>query len=540
MQVEPNGVVHLLENIPLNNTYQHTIRFADTTAQYNWFYSKRAHTLNKMAYQRAESGIMRVQKSVDEVYQCNYLMFQNTGFASKWFYAFITGVEYINPTTTEITYEIDVMQTWFVDCELKQCFIERSHTATDNIGDNLVPEDVTPGEFKVSALYDLFPTDTTNAMAVVTSSWKIVVYGACEYFPESDEWLPTFTFKPYGKLVSGLRYNVFSLSETAKIETLIAAIGDDSAEESALVKAARGIVGIFLMPSLCDNRGNIQSEQGFTAPAITSSFMFDGHANDIKNKKLFTFPYCCYELVSTQGDRAQLRAEFWPFRGLTASGSTSGNPTLAVFPIGYAGPTASVDTTRAVYLSDMPFIGFAADTYKNYLALNRNQIGVQYAQQAVSAIGSAARMVGGIASGDVAGAISGGSSFAGNLLGPAMQMAKEADLRGQVEVRSTGKGSDALYAFSQLTVYCKMLSIPWVTAKRIDDFFSTFGYAVNDVGTPNISSRPYWNYIKLSNPTITGPAPAQAISNIANILTNGITFWHNGDNVGDYSLDNSV
>ena len=67
-------------------------------------------------------------------------MFQNTSFGIKWFYAFITNVEYINNETSEITIEIDVMQTWHFDYTVNQCFVEREMAATDDIGGNLVPE----------------------------------------------------------------------------------------------------------------------------------------------------------------------------------------------------------------------------------------------------------------------------------------------------------------------------------------------------------------------------------------------------------------
>lgn len=57
---------------------------------------------------------MRVEKKAEDLYDCNYLAFQNTSFGSKWFYAFITSVEYVNNITSEITFEIDVLQTYFL------------------------------------------------------------------------------------------------------------------------------------------------------------------------------------------------------------------------------------------------------------------------------------------------------------------------------------------------------------------------------------------------------------------------------------------
>jgi len=58
----------------------------------------------------------------DYFYDCNYLCFQNGGFGNKWLYAFISDILYINENCTAITFEIDVMQTWLFDFEIKKSF----------------------------------------------------------------------------------------------------------------------------------------------------------------------------------------------------------------------------------------------------------------------------------------------------------------------------------------------------------------------------------------------------------------------------------
>ena len=95
MYIEPNSKIILCNNVPLDNTYQHTIYFANANAQTNYFLSKAKATLQEQTYQRVIKGKMRVQRTADSIYDCNYLMFQNTTYGSKWFYAFITGIEYI-------------------------------------------------------------------------------------------------------------------------------------------------------------------------------------------------------------------------------------------------------------------------------------------------------------------------------------------------------------------------------------------------------------------------------------------------------------
>lgn len=82
-------------------------------------------------------------------------------------------------------------------------------------------------------------------------------------------------------------------------------------------------------------------------------------------------------------------------------------------------------------------------------------------------------------------------------------------------------------------------------AKIIDDFFDVYGYATQRVKVPNIcdttaSKRPHWNYVKTKDCTIVGSIPADDMKRICELYDNGITFWTNGAEVGNYSLDNSV
>lgn len=46
-------------------------------------------------------------------------MIQNENFGHKWWFAFITGVEYVNNVTCDIFFEIDVMQSFYFNIVLK-------------------------------------------------------------------------------------------------------------------------------------------------------------------------------------------------------------------------------------------------------------------------------------------------------------------------------------------------------------------------------------------------------------------------------------
>lgn len=151
MNIVPNSKIYLLRNVPLDNTYTDTMWFENASSQWTHF-KTRADTdggkyFNEQTYQRVGINKCRLQISADEIYNYNYMMFQNTNYGNKWFYAFINHVEYINNAVSEITYEIDVMQTWAFDYQLGQCIVEREHASTDVAGDNLQPEPFDVGEY---------------------------------------------------------------------------------------------------------------------------------------------------------------------------------------------------------------------------------------------------------------------------------------------------------------------------------------------------------------------------------------------------------
>ena len=74
---------------------------------------------------------------------------------------------------------------------------------------------------------------------------------------------------------------------------------------------------------------------------------------------------------------------------------------------------------------------------------------------------------------------------------------------------------------------------------RLDDFLSCYGYATNKVKAPNLTGRQYWNFVQTRGAVIAGNMPSSSKEAIARIFDGGITFWHNGDNVGNYAISTS-
>lgn len=151
MNIEPNTTIYLMRGVPLDAGYTDTIYFATAEKQKEYFdtFITAALTFVNQTYQRVSVNRCRLQVSADSIYNVNYMAFQNTAYGTKWFYAFVTNVEYINNAVSEITYVLDVMQTYAFDYVLKQSFVDREHSATDVAGDNILAEPFDVGDYVV-------------------------------------------------------------------------------------------------------------------------------------------------------------------------------------------------------------------------------------------------------------------------------------------------------------------------------------------------------------------------------------------------------
>ena len=76
-------------------------------------------------------------------------------------------------------------------------------------------------------------------------------------------------------------------------------------------------------------------------------------------------------------------------------------------------------------------------------------------------------------------------------------------------------------------------------AKIIDDYFSLYGYATNEVKVPNRDVRQTWCYTKTVGCNLVGDMPAPELALIRSIYDAGIRFWKNGTRIGSYDQSNN-
>lgn len=148
MNISPNSWVRIIKNVPFLSNYQNVIQFSNSAEQRNYFESLPNLYFSNLTYVRS-TGKLKVAKPREEVMQYNYMMYTNTNFSNKIFYAFILNVEYVNPNTSLITFALDVWQTYQFDLDFRESFVEREHCRRyDSNGNpivNTVPESLDYG-----------------------------------------------------------------------------------------------------------------------------------------------------------------------------------------------------------------------------------------------------------------------------------------------------------------------------------------------------------------------------------------------------------
>ena len=519
MDVVPNTKLYLLKGVPITNNYKDTLYFASTTAQYNYFYSKRIQTYTDFTYQRVESGKLRVALGAEDCYACNYLMFQNSGFGTKWFYAFITGVEYINNACTEITYELDKIQTWFYDLTLKPCYIKRQHDPDDTIYANCEAEN-----FNVDAKY-------VNTHQNIYIGNTFVVISTGHYDTTNNVWVDYQGSSLVNRIPTTVEINYFADDFTGRpalTEFIQNAVMHGHEESIIAVYCASRFVGDSPTFDVVTN-----STYGDTKANLRAN-AFQGYVP--KNNKLYNYPFCKLTIASPGGEQDYAYEDF-------RSGQTSTDianadfqlyavavpsPSLMIAPKSYRGEAINYD--ESMVITDFPIIPFKGDSYEMWCVQNSG--------------GHIADFIGHVA----AALVSGGSSDAiGGAIGVRGAILSVADSVGQwLNARNT---PDKAYGVQKGSIYSNLgingfrlesKTIDYWQARQIDGYFTMFGYAQNNVMTPNIHARSKWTYIETEGCTLTGNAPSDDISFIENCFNKGITFWVNPSEVGDYSLTNAV
>lgn len=587
--------IRLLSNVPFSNDYKNTRWFDTKASQENYFTNKPVvHSMSQANFQRIDGyHYVAVNENIDDLWGTNYLMFQNAQYNNKWFYAFVTKLEYVQKNTTKVHFQIDVFQTWKFDMNFKPSFVVREHCKLWNADGSPVINTIDEG-LNYGVEYD-------------------TVYAKHFELNEGYRWLVMVTKTPvhtegekgidpsYIGVPQPLSYYAVPFKGN-KTPTILLGSNDYAVTQPTRIlkelytneKATNNIVSLFVSEHIglsvdvrlssggtpdvmTINHSNatvssvviqdsslymlhIKGLENFNAKV--TSISEDKYASYTKPKesKLLMYPYTVLVLDDFRGSRMEYKNEYIEEKGIkiTTKGSLG-----VTNKVSYGIDKYSTRGTETVYQktnnehalfntssNDIPIIN---DMLTAFLQGNKNSIENQKSSilfnGSMNAVSNGLSMLGSLPKNPVApvdplalaqGAVNMTQGVGNTVLELQGIEAKQQDIANMPP--QIGKmGSNTSYD------YGNGYSGVWVIKKQIKpeyqeilgNFFNMFGYKVNRVKTPNFHTRKYWNYVETKNCNITGNFNNNDLQELKAVFDNGITFWHT-DDIGNYSLENEV
>lgn len=548
-----------LVKCPLTYGDGHQLDFATAAAQATYFSGLPGKAYTDFSYQRKDH-IIRIPDLAENIYPYNYVMYRNKSSA-KWFYAFITKIEFINQNCTHVHIRTDVFQTWMFDFSFKQCTVIREHTTTDNAYEHTLPENLESGELVEIYRKKASVLEVKGDTAIdFDANFKVVV---CMSEELENAGITTAPPPMCGGVPAAARYYAV---DRLNVRSLLDHITTNSQADAVIsVYACPLIPGRNVFTPITTTLGytvySVQdtSETEITyevpkrafVPAVTVSTPAYATFN---NKKCLCYPYHFLRLWTSEGQSVDLKIEnFTNITHSTAAESikvrTTVNPAQEVSMI--CAPENYLYTNKgennayganysyAVTYNGFPELAWATDVFKNYMALNKSSVRATMFNVVNETVPGAARGLGNLLFGEGMGRFRGLIEFGENAGKFASAIASYSDME-RIPDRLRGLTSVPAMAMTGAPgVYISEMCVKAEYLKMVDDYFTRFGYLVNILKVPQFNSRPNHNYLQTADCNVEGDMPQEDSDELCAMFNRGLTVWHNPANFGDYTVSNS-
>lgn len=520
-----NSQIMICKNIKLDKGYKNVLSYTENE-MLTLCNSKKVASDNKYSFIKPGKNEIDVNFSYNDCLKCNYMAFQNPYYSNKWFFAFIDSVEYRSDSATRINFTIDEYATWFDYWNPSPCFIIREHIENDVAGANTQPEGLETGEYVIRGHEKV--TELCSKRCVLATPIDM-----------SDMSLT------YGDVYNGIFSSVhyYSYDYSGLISAFLAI--DRASKLSS-------IASMFIAPSfLCTEYGTGTPTNG-KIPASQQPIELRKNIDPIttigsytpKNKKILTYPYIAINVSNAQGSNAIYQQELFtlsPDGKLRFQIECCITPGCSIrqYPIYYKGEAIPYD--ESITLGKYPTLNWTGDPYTNWLTQNS-------VNDAVDIGGGLLKMVGGIGlamTGVGSAVLVGGLIASGGM--DIFESAKEHYEHSLVPPQARGNlnSGDVMTANYENTFHYYKMTVKEEFARSLDDYFDKYGYKTNRIKQPNQTSRPYWNYVQIGKSENIGystntnmSVPDNSMEIINTIYRNGVTLWHDHDNLGNYGLNN--
>ena len=496
--------IYLLQ-VKWDNNYNNVVNFSTNANFGKYCIEHSKHTFKNSTEIRNNTIIVAVNKYTLENKLVNYLCYRNTTYSSKYFGAFITEISYINDNASQITFTLDIWNTFYYNATLNQCFVEREHInrSEDKIGANTLAEPISVGNKQ------LFENTSTK---IDYGEFRAVLF---TNFVIKDN-TPTDTI-PVNFIVKGnissYAYSAFDLTTDAGMQALHQCLTN-------ITKAGKsdGILALYYCPKKC-----WEAVRETLQLTTKGGYIFGGYKP--KNAKLYTSQFCTcivddgrggnkeyyFEKMAMQEDGNVLSYALFDYFLMPV-------PAIHYYLQGYEG--IANNYMRNGFFMNFQQGSYNIDTFAKYVGDNTNTLVFNALSQAISTVSQPNNIL----------------SNAGSIAG---ETASFLDIANKPPITSATQGAtqfDNYINNNYARAYA--LALDEQSAKRVDDFLSIYGYATNRVKVPNINNRNIFNYVKTRNCSISG-LPANYNYEISQIFNNGVFIWHNAASVGNFDIANN-
>ena len=586
MYVPPSTKIVFLRNVPLDNTYEHTLFFYDRPNSYGsvitgkewqrYYFDQKANrngtTLTGQSYQDHTNNIIRVEGTYKNLYDSNYMFFednkhnplsifredplaQNPNYLSlpKRFYCFVTRVSYVNENVVEVEFEIDVMQTYMFDYELKECFIDREHSATDNWYENTIPENLEIGNEYICQQRDTIDLNPNVQPDTVIHSMKVCILTNRFRSGQTPVWYDA------GACIN----NVF-----CGLRPLMGYYASDAVGIGAVLNGylPEEIIAIYQYPNIMTESNDVYgSHAGYVGDKEFPRAGLEFGTYTAKNAKLGCFPYKKLIVSDNAGNISEYKYEC--FARNPRSDDPSGydvtnniyfyiegvavtQAAIAIMPYRYKNIKYNYD--EGMVMANFPECSWAGDAYKSWWAQIKNQFQAGLTTSALGYVANGISALAQASSGNAVGAFAvAGRSMISLHTSVMQQMAKMQDIKNVPNAtRGVAQTSTLNAEMERYRFDLYEMGIKEEYARIIDRYFSRFGYKTNKIKVPNRNVRNHWTYTKTVGCALTEKISSDVARKICSIYDNGITFWryydtrynlwYDSGGVGHYDLEPNV
>jgi hypothetical protein len=574
--------ITFMSGVPFSNDYKHTRWFDNISDQRIYFNSRtvvHSMTQARPSYIQNVGGrsFLAVDQSVDQLYGTNYVMFQNADYNGKWFYAFVTKLEYQQRNSTFVYLELDVLQTWMFDYTFKPSFVVREHCSLWNTDGtpvlNTVPEDLNYGtEYNVVSAEQYRPYDDLYFMVVVTkkSIDSNIYVNSVNGYPQ-----PFCTYIHPFRLDGSCPSTNLSLASTDIVGVVMNAIYTEDT-------TVNNIVSMYITDMLPDfptydgttinfdtskyekiqigtgavSTIHVKSMPNYQEFLYSAGGKYDAYTS-VDESKLWMYPYTLLELTDFKGNKVTYKNEYITGTNLTISIRGSlGLSNKTVYGVrDYLTADLSDYNQRTMVSLDTSLmdnnpndVPILTDNLAAFIQGNRNSLQNQKNHIIFNAVSDTVSGVAGIATGVAldnpmiaAGSFASAAKGLGNEIFQMQALqAKQQDIS-NVPPSLAKQGSNTNFdygnGYNGLWIIKKQIKQEY--RDKLSSFFNMFGYKLNDVKIPNFHTRQNWNYVQTKSCNITGNFNHEDLQELKSIFDHGITLWHT-DDIGNYDLANGV